>query len=271
MTRNKVFIDSNVVVAASIRANVKSIGITVQHQFYDQSIHLFGVFRKNASKQIGITTKTVRGESFNILSKAVNGIIFDNHPDSFSKRRQLLNSATAIVNLCYSKMQGLFSTVIMESPDDHEVQTCMQDVNNMSDHVKLRYNTRYSTSVQKTIEAKRRTEKIMGSAWKFGLKKEVYRAHRLQVERESVQPERFMRKYPNRGDSRILAEAIVIKRGYESDGDMVNFYIASCDVGFFSPLRLKGNAVSDLVTAEIHNRFGIICDFPKEIIKKLSM
>ena len=135
----------------------------------------------------------------------------------------------------------------------------------------MRYESRYINRMNRNIEAKRRTEPITNSAWKGTLKAEAYRAHRLQVEREAVQVKKFMSKYPNPGDSRILAEALAIKRQIEAYGQHVNFYIASSDTGFFSPRRMKGGAKSDVVTNEISTRFGIICDFPAEIRKLASL
>ncbi len=125
--------------------------------------------------------------------------------------------------------------------------------------------------MNRNIEAKRRTESIVNSKWKASLKAEAYRAHRLQVNREAVQVEKFMRKHPNLGDSRILAEAIAIKRQIEANSGHVNFYIASCDTGFFSPHRVKGGTKSDVVTNEINSRFGIVCDFPTEIRKQVNL
>lgn len=266
-TKTKILVDANVLIAASIQANIKSIGIEVKHTHYDQSIHLFSKFRKYAAERIGITTKTVRGESFHALSKAVQKVITGNLPSDLEKRKKLFNAGTAIINLCDNKMRVLVQTLLIEKTVEDDVQENLHEVQKMSEHIKLRWDTRYSSRMLRSIEAKRRTQPIMNTKWKAQQKTTVYWAQRRQVERESLQPERFMRHYPNAQDARILAEAISIKNTIKKNSDSLKFFIASCDMGFFSPLRVQGGAKSDVVTCEIFNRFGIICDFPNEIMK----
>ena len=128
----KIFPDSSVIISASIQANVASVGVTVRHRFYEDSIHLFSIFRKRASESMGITTKTVRSESFHALSRAVTSSILDNLPAEKDKRKRLFDETTSIVNLCDSKMRDLFSTLLLETPSNDIVQKCLDDVDDMS-------------------------------------------------------------------------------------------------------------------------------------------
>lgn len=271
MTKTKILLDSSVIISASIQANVASIGVTVKHRLYEDSIHLFNIFRKRANEGIGITTKTVRDESFHALSKAVTNSIQENLPAQKDKRKKLFDETTSIINLCENQMRDLFSTLLLETPSNEIVQSCVTDVADMSEYIKTCYeSSSYIHPRNRNIEAKRRTP-IENSNWSGALKAEAYRAQRLQVEREAVQVEKFMSKYPNSGDSKILAEALAIKRQIEADGQDVNFYIASSDTGFFSPHRVRGGAKSDFVTNQIKTRFGITCDFPEEIGKLANL
>ena len=264
MTKTKILLDSSVIVSASIQANVASIGATVNHRFHEDSIHLFNIFRKRADEGIGITTKTVRDESFHTLPKAVKNSIQENLPAQKDKQKKLFDETTSIINLCDNKMRDLFSTLLLETPSNEIVQSCVTDVNDMSEYIKTCYKSRYINRMNRNIKAKHRKSKTKPN-WFKALKADVYYEQRLQVERETVQMKKFMSKYPNSGDSKILAEAVAIKRQMESDGEDVDFYIASSDTGFFSPPRVMDGAKSDIVTNEIKTRFGIICDFPAEI------
>lgn len=116
LTKTKILPDTSVIISASIQANVKNIGIEVKHRQYDESIHLFSIFRKNVNESIGITTKTIRGESFHTLSKAVTSSILKNPPAEKDKRKKLFNETNAIINICDNKMRILFSNLLLEIP-----------------------------------------------------------------------------------------------------------------------------------------------------------
>ena len=72
--QNKVIVDTNVLVSASIQFSVKESKMEVKHRFHDQSWQLFELFRNNLAKRIGIITRTVEVESFGVLLKALGDI-----------------------------------------------------------------------------------------------------------------------------------------------------------------------------------------------------
>lgn len=264
----KVLIDTNVLVAASIQANISEINLTVKHPHYDESRKLFSVFQKNVAKQLGITTKTVRGESFKVITRAVNSIINDKKINDPKVKQDSFKIGSKIVNLCDKKMKLLLNSLVIEQANENEVKIKYQKVKEMAEYIKTQYEGKYINKMNRNIEAKRRTERISNTKWNEALKEQVYWAHRKQVEQEKLQPKRFMSKYPNEQDSRILSEAIAIKEKLEKQDVKINFYIASCDMGFFAPLRLRNGGISNMVTNEIRNRFNIVCDLPREIEKK---
>lgn len=262
--KQKIIVDTNVVVAASVLVNVEELGLPVRHQFYNESSQLFSIFKNRPSEKIGVATPTVRSEAFLVLSKSVHGTFTSNLDLNDIRVREIFfNNAVAFVNLCEHKMRGLFTTLEQPNMNGYYFRLNLQKVIEMSRYIKdALWAKGYARRHQKEEEVERRSKSIITEpAWKDDQKEEVVTTHGEQVYRESKQLDRFMKKYPNRNDQNILAEAITIQYYYPDH----QFYIASCDAGFFSPLRIQGGVKSDTVTKEIESRFNIICDFPREI------
>jgi len=262
--KQKVVLDTNVIVSASILVNVKELEIPVRHRFYDQSIQLFSVFKKRPSEKIGIATPLVRSEAFLVLSKAVkNELISNLDLNDLKVKENFFNSTVAFVSLCEHKMHSLFALLEQPQVSKYHFDINLGKVIQMSKYIKeYLWKNRYSRRYQREKEVEIRSKPITTDPyWKDDQKEEVITTHGDQVYREAKQLERFMNKYPNRNDEKILAETITIKYHYPDH----KFYIASCDAGFFSPLRIEGGVKSDTVTREIETRFKITCDFPREI------
>lgn len=266
MTKNpKIVIDTNVIVAASILEKIREADIEVRHHFFDQSRQLFSIFNKRPKEQIGISVPTVRSEAFLVLSKAVRNSFSESYSMDLQTKEIFYNNIVALVNSCEHKMRILFSLLIEKNPSQEKVSKNFKDVKNMSEYFRDLWNHKYKFHRQKETQSKIRAKPIQSEPkWQQEQKTEVLRAHRQQIVIESKQLERFMYKYPNLNDGRILAETITIQKDYSAIGEDYQFYIASCDSGFFSPLIYHG-AKSNLVTTEIKDLFGIICDLPKVI------
>ncbi len=102
----KIVVDTNVVVAASAIQNIQELDLTIKHEFHDQSIQLFSLFKENNNCS-GVLVSTVKTESFKVLSKAVRKVFV---PDSLSnpQRRELFyNDAVAIIASSEEKMRVL--------------------------------------------------------------------------------------------------------------------------------------------------------------------
>lgn len=265
----KILVDTNVIVAASINENVTEIGIPVKHQFYDQSSYLFGIFRRRLGDRIGIVTATIESESFYTLAGAVNAAIHVIGGDPTQKRK-LFDQATAIMNLCEDKMRKNTNILLREPVSETDVVNNLQLVDKMSEELKRLWEQKYGSKYAKEKESWERAKPILNAPWKGMDKQEIIRMYREQIEGEAKQLSRFMDKYPNLPDSKILAEAISILQHYEKGKEPITFLIASCDTGFFSPLRMKGGFLSNIVTTEIKNRFKITCDFPDKIIPDIN-
>lgn len=66
----KIIPDTNVIVSASILENIEEVGI-IKHKFYDQSIQLFSIFKKQNSDIEGIAIPQVKSECLRVLSRAI--------------------------------------------------------------------------------------------------------------------------------------------------------------------------------------------------------
>lgn len=261
----KIVIDTNVIVAASILEKVKEENIQVKHQFYDQSRQLFSIFQKRPDEKIGIAVPTVRSEAFLVLSKAVRSSFTDSVLLDIQSKEIFYDQLVALVNSCEHKMRYLFSLLIEINPTQEKISKNSQAVKNMAVYLHDLWKFKYEFQDQKERQSRIRAKPIKTEPkWLKDQKKEVLRAHREQISLEAKQLARFMNKYPNINDERILAETISIREHYAIIGEKYQFYIASCDTGFFSPVIYYG-AKSDLVTKEINERFDIICGPPKVI------
>lgn len=261
----KIFLDTNVIIAASIQANSKEFGKPITHIHFQESSHLLSILRKEVSKKIGITSKTVEGETYNKIIRAVKSELDKQLDYQKQNIASLFEEFSKISNICLNRTRQILSFIIIENPDKSEIKKNLEKVDDMVSYLH-RLSARYATSTNRMIQAKRRKETTSKSFWKAELHREVYKAFREEVERESIQILKFMEKEPNgnNNDKQILAEAVTIKNQLDNTNQ---FYIASNDTKFFSPLRLKGGRKSNLVTSEINNRFGITCDTPLEIRK----
>lgn len=265
----KILVDTNVIVAASINENVQELNAPVKHDFHDESIHLFGIFKRRLSERIGIITSTIESESFYTLNTAVNSIITKNVSD-IELKRKLFDHAVAIINLCEDKMRKLISVLLREPISETDFAKNLSLVDKMCEDVKSTWEQKYATRELREKESWERARPILNEPkWRGDMKQDVIRIHRQQVEREAVQLKRFVDGYPHLSDRKILAEAISIAKYYCKISG-ITFFIASCDMGFFSPYRVKSGVHSDIVTKEIKKRFDISCDFPYKIIQEIE-
>lgn len=265
MKNQKIIIDTNVIVAASILENIKELNIQVRHDFYNPSRLLFSIFTKRPREQIGISVPTVRREAFLVLSKAVKKSMISNEQLDKHTKEVFYNNTVALVNSCEHKMRYLFSLLLTKNPNQEKVRKNFQKVKDMSIYLRELWNRKYRNQYQKERESKQRAKPIATEPkWKGEQKVEVLNTYRNQIFIESQQLERFMDKYPNLNDEWILAETLTIKEDYENIDEDYQFYIASFDMGFFSPL-IRHDVKSDVVTKEIKETFHITCDRPNVI------
>lgn len=265
--QNKVIVDTNVLVSASIQFSVKESKMEVKHRFYDQSWQLFELFRNNLAKRIGIITRTVEVESFGVLLKALGDIIKEEIAD-INERRKIFETLRTIADLCENKMRRLVGYLFTEQVEEKEVNEKLHFIKDMC-LVISQLQKRYHDPDSREIEAwKLHTRVPNPTNWPKHLRKEVLDIYKEKVVVEKIQLDRFG-KGPGEMDMRILAESAYLCEYYKSNfEDGVRVYLASCDTKFFSPYR-KENIESRIVTDEIQQRFNVICDWPYQIAKEV--
>ena len=265
MSDIKIILDTNVIVAASIIKNIPELNTQIKHEFYDQSIQLFSMLKKN--KNMGLVTPTVKDEVFHVLNKAVRSTFVPRNLKNPQRRKIFYDDATAIISAADQKRRILMTYLTAEKLDKKSVKKHLQDVKNMSKYIINEWNTKYGDYAWKNNELIIRSKPILSEEhWRNEQKQEVVNAHKRQINKEAIQLYRFQRK-SNWQDEQILAESIAIKIKYEKSGLKYIFMIASCDSGFFSPY-VKNGEMSNLVTREIFKRFEILCDYPRAVFFK---
>lgn len=260
----KIIPDTNVIVSASILENLKDIGI-VKHTFYDESIQLFSLFKKQTPHVEGIAIPKVKSECFRVLSQAVKDTFVPKNMLDLIMKEKFYDNAVSIISSSEHKMRGLLSKLRKTQLDQEQIAKNLHNVNHMSKNLKQSYDKKYKRKDWRRKEIKKRAKPITSEPkWQEEQKKEVIDAHGEQVGRESKQLERFVKKYPNTSDQEILAQVITFKISLNDPNS--NILIASSDTGFFSPYHYSGGT-SDTVTMRIWSEFGIICDHPRQIFK----
>ena len=103
---NKIIVDTNVVIAASIIQNIVELGIVVKHKFYDQSIQLFSLFKRD-NDCYGVLVSTVKTESFTMLVRAVYDTFLSDSSANPQLRTLFYKNAAGIVTSSERKMKKL--------------------------------------------------------------------------------------------------------------------------------------------------------------------
>ena len=264
MSDAKVIPDTNVIVAASIMENIDELGITVKHDFYDQSIQLFSLFSPPKLAE-GYAMPQVKAECFGVLSKAVKDVYVPKRLSDNAAKEKFYDDAVSIISSSEHKMRGLLSRLKKIRLDCSHVQKNLGNVKKMSNDLRELYEQKYRKKQSRKKESKIRAKPILTEPkWKKEQKEEVVQTHDGQIAREAKQLERFVRK-DNGADERILAQAITFKNSLSESAPFI--LLASSDTGFFSPYEHHNYGRSDIVTKEIHKRFGIVCDHPRNIFK----
>ncbi|HEV2226568.1 MAG TPA: hypothetical protein VGR56_07175 [Nitrososphaerales archaeon] len=180
------------------------------------------------------------------------------------ERRILLDLAKGLVDICQTNMEKALSTLSLETFSESDVQTNLLQVEDFC-RVTERIARNYKNPSWVEETAKRSFPIPFSRRWSFSLRSLVSRVYKEQVLREGIQYDRFLGHGPGYADKRILAEAITLFDKYKLEDASTEMFIASCDTGFFSPVRIKRDGMSSPITDEIHRRYGITCDWPYAI------
>lgn len=68
---SKVFLDTCVLVSASVYGSYKDLDIELEHEFYAKTVSLFEIIKKHVDKRIGIITFTIETQAIAVIANAV--------------------------------------------------------------------------------------------------------------------------------------------------------------------------------------------------------
>ena len=265
---NKIIVDANVVIAAGIIQNIGKPNIAVKHKFYDQSIQLLSLFKRD-NDCYGVLVPAVKNESFTVLIKAIYKTFLSDSSADPQLRALFYKDAAGIVTSSEQRMKKLMRSLKDGEYDPKELCKNIERIKSMSRDLRTEWEEKYAGKNRRRPESDRDIKNVLKGSRKQEQKKEVISAHDAQIVRESLQLRRFVRK-SNPRDELILAETISVMQFDEKTGGSYDFWIASCDSGFFAPYIHRNLGTSDTVTRKIKNRFKIRCDYPREIYHLLS-
>lgn len=256
--RNKVLFDSCVIVAASVFVSAKDdIGIELKHSFYEQSIALVSLARKHLAKRVGIVTSTIETEALGVLSRVIEGELEKRVKD----RKTVFKMLSIAYNACEMRMRKVLQCLQREPVDIPSATKFFLLVNNMYDELSAKAET-----LPKTAAAK-----ASAVPSKFRKATDWFDVYRTQDEQEHAQIMNLIIKPIEEVDKRILAEAAYLLNSiYKGETKDASLFFASTD-HHFSPVRRKGWLIEGReVTDEINKRFGVICDWPDQVLKEVS-
>jgi hypothetical protein len=200
---------------------------------------------------MGIITSTVEREAYHTLSKAIINALERQVKD----KSELFKRKSVAWNICEDKMRRLGDLLLREPLDESEVVRLTDAVyfmyREMTSHVRSDYDMKG--------EAYRRAG---GSQ---AMKKTMFQTHYEELRKQNYQLERLVRTPASPTDKRILAECAHLAEYYaHKEGKGSVMYLASCDSNNFSPAHSEFG-LSSTLTDEIFARFGVKCNWPKEI------
>lgn len=250
--KNRVLVDSCVLISASVLVSLKDLNLELKHQFYDESIELISHLQKNIAKRIGIITSTIETEAIGVLDQVIEGELTAKHID----RERDFELFSRILGICDSRMRNIISYLQREPIDVIDVSQKLPLIQQM-----------YAEFRKKAVElpkvASQRKELIPKP---FQKAVDWFNLFRKQDEMEHAQTLNLLRKDVEFEDMRILAEAYHLRYLYlGSEGKGGKLYIASKD-HHFVPVRRKGWVIEGSeITDEIFKRFDVVCEHPRRV------
>lgn len=255
--KQKVLLDTCILVAASTYAVSRDWSIRLEHPFYIQATELIALFRRNIEKRIGIVTRTIEKQAPLTLENAIKSEL---QRKKIKDREVDFELFSAIHNSCDERLSDILASLLTEPVDEEAVYQNYFYVDKMYERMAEEAVHRLveSRAAKWTRAAARRFRKVAGPIYKERVKKEDFQLFNL------------IRKPVENSDKRILAEAIYLSMLYNrTETEDADFYICSTDY-HFSPKRWRGEIESRQVTDKIKEKFNITCDWPQQIKEVLE-
>jgi hypothetical protein len=250
---SKVFLDTCVLVSASVIGSYEDLGINLEHKFYAKTVSLFEIIKKHVDKRIGIITITIEMQATAVIAKAVAEELeekAEKTPDIKSKVL-LFESYTIFFDQCLAHLHENLSILQREPVLQNEKDRYYLEVSNM--YINLQDKAR-KLDINQLINANvtPKYRKIIWHELSFQYKKN----HKQLLKLKSVPVEE--------SDKEILCEVISLLKNYQQTNPDMKMYLASTDY-HFSPSNSEGE-----ITKAIEEKFQIICDWPDKVATYLK-
>ena len=254
--KQKVLLDTCILVAASTYAVSRDWSIKIEHPFYAHATELIELFKRNLKKRIGIVTRTIEKQASFALEDAIKSELRKKITD----REIDFEIFSAIYDSCDKRLSDVLATLLTEPVDEEAVYQNYFYVDKM-------YERMAEEAVHRFVQS-RAEEWTRAAATKF--RKVARPIYKEQVKKEDFQLFNLIRNPVENSDKRILAEAIYLSMFYDrTEAEDVDFYICSTDY-HFSPKSWRGGIESRQVTELIKKKFNITCDWPQQIKEVLE-
>lgn len=253
-TPSKVFLDSCILVSASVYGSYKDLSIELEHQFYEKTVPLFKIIKKHVDKRVGIITFTIETQAIAVIANAVASELEEKAEKIIDPgiREKMFESHAIFFDQCLAHLQENLSILQREPVSQVEKDRYYPDVS-------LMYNNLQSIAeeldINQLINANvtRRYREIIRHEY-FEQYKKKYK-QLLKLKSEPVEE----------SDKMILCEAISLLNNYKRTvNPEIKMYLASTDY-HFSPCNSEGE-----ITTQIERKFQIICNWPDEVAEHLK-
>jgi hypothetical protein len=246
---SKVFLDTCVLVSASVYGSYKDLDIELQHQFYEKTVPLFEIIKKYIDKRIGIITITIETQAIGVIASAVASALEEKAEDldDAELRAKLFESHAIFFDQCLGHLQDNIAILQREpvvSPITEEqsyVEVCAMydDLQEIADNL----------DIDQLIRAN------VAKRYRNTIRHEI----REQYKKRYKQLLKLKNEPVEESDKRILCEAITLLKNYQQTNPNMKMYLASTDY-HFSPSDSGGE-----IAKQIKERFSITCDWPDKV------
>lgn len=248
-TISKVFLDTCVLVSASVYGSYQDLGIKLEHDFYTKTVPLFDTIKKHVDKRIGIITFTIETQAIAVIASAVTSTLEEKAEETLDSesRAKLFESHTVFFDQCLAHLQENLSFLQREPVIQSEKLRYYSDVTIMYNDLR---NTAKKLDINQIINAN------VTPRYRETIRHEVYEQYKkrykqlLKLQNEPVEE----------SDKTILCEAICLLDYYRKTiNPDTKMYLSSTDY-HFSPCDSAGE-----ITEQIEKKFHIVCDWPEKI------
>jgi hypothetical protein len=253
--RHRVFIETSVLVSASVYAASEKTPVKLKHLFFDECSDLFGLIRKHKLKRLGISTMVVQDEANGVLEKAIiRQLESEKYP-----REKWFEVMSVLLSSCGDRMRELSGLLQWEPVDEKDAEDIYKRV--LATYLDLR---KEASLADPARVASLKTKLAPGP-----LRKIASSIYKNQEVLENLQLLSLLRGFPSEKDLRILADAIHLLRHYKGVGEPTQMFLASCDT-LLSPKRLRNGGYSNKVTKRIQHDYDLECAWPHQICLSLT-